>query len=129
MSIYTKKQKWKLLLLFVAILIAAASILTTNNLVKQLSKEERKKVELWALGMRQLSGLDNEEKDYTFILEVIKNNETVPVILTDRNGHIISTRNLDPDRDDDLEYLHRQLEKMKKENEPIEIVLLNGNKN
>ena len=129
MNIYTKKQKWKLLLLFVALLIAAASILTTNNLVKQLSKEERKKVELWALGMRQLSGLDNQEKDYTFILEVIKNNETVPVILTDKNGNVVSTRNLDPDRENDPEYLEHQLEKMKKENEPIEIILLDGNKN
>jgi signal transduction histidine kinase len=129
LNIYTKKQKWKLLLLFVAILIAAASIYTTNNLVKQLSKEERKKVELWALGMRQLSGLDTQEKDYTFILEVIKNNETVPVILTDKEGNIVSTRNLDPDREDDPEYLERQLEKMKKENAPIEIILLNGNKN
>ena len=129
MNIYTKKQKWKLLLLFVALLIAAASILTTNNLVKQLSKEERKKVELWALGMRQLSGLDNQEKDYTFILEVIKNNETVPVILTDKNGNVVSTRNLDPDRENDPKYLEHQLEKMKKENEPIEIILLDGNKN
>ncbi len=129
MSIYTKKQKWKLLLLFVAIIIAAASIFTTNSLVKQLSKEERKKVELWALGMRQLSGLDSDEKDYTFILEVIKNNETVPVILTDKNGNVVSTRNLDPDREDDPEYLERQLEIMKKENEPIEIILLDGNKN
>ncbi len=129
MNIYTKKQKWKLLLLFVALLIAAASILTTNKLVKQLSKEERKKVELWALGMRQLSGLDNQEKDYTFILEVIKNNETVPVILTDKNGNVVSTRNLDPDRENDPKYLEHQLEKMKKENEPIEIILLDGNKN
>jgi len=129
LNIYTKKQKWKLLLLFVALLIAAASILTTNKLVKQLSKEERKKVELWALGMRQLSGLDNQEKDYTFILEVIKNNETVPVILTDKNGNVVSTRNLDPDRENDPKYLEHQLEKMKKENEPIEIILLDGNKN
>ena len=129
MNIYTKKQKWKLFLLFVAILIAAASILTTNNLAKQLSKEERKKVELWALGMRQLSSLDNQEKNYTFILEVIKNNETVPVILTDKNGNVVSSRNLDPNRENDPEYLELQLEKMKKENEPIEIILLDGNKN
>jgi signal transduction histidine kinase len=129
LNIYTKKQKWKLFLLFVAILIAAASILTTNNLAKQLSKEERKKVELWALGMRQLSSLDNQEKNYTFILEVIKNNETVPVILTDKNGNVVSSRNLDPNRENDPEYLELQLEKMKKENEPIEIILLDGNKN
>jgi len=129
LNIYSKKQKWKLLLLLVAIVIGVSSFVITNKLVKQLAVEERKKVELWALGMRQLSALDNAEKDYTFILEVIKNNETVPVILTDKNGEIISSRNLDSDREKDSVYLQRELEKMKKDNEPIEIILLDGNMN
>lgn len=129
MNIYSKKQKWKFFLFVIAVVIGVSSFVITNNLAKKLSVEERKKVELWALGMRQLSALDNEEKDYTFILEVIKNNETVPVILTDRNKEIISSRNLDPNRENDQEYLARQLEKMKKDNDPIEIILLDGNKN
>lgn len=129
MNIYSKKQKWKLLLLVIAIIIGVSSFVITNNLVKKLAVEERKKVELWALGMRQLSSLDSEEKDYTFILEVIKNNETVPVILTDKEGNIISSRNLDPHRENDEEYLAKQLVKMKKDNEPIEIMLLDGNMN
>ncbi|PLX20231.1 MAG: hypothetical protein C0597_04420 [Marinilabiliales bacterium] len=129
MNIYTKKQKWKFVLLIVAVIIGVLTFVITNNLAQKLSVEERKKVELWALGMRQLSALDNADKDYTFILEVIKNNETVPVILTDMKGQIISSRNLDPNRDNDLEYLSKQLEKMKKDNDPIEIVLLDGNKN
>ena len=129
MNIYTKKQKWKLLLLVVAVVIGVLTFVVTNNLAQKLSVEERKKVELWALGMRQLSTLDNEEKDYTFILEVIKNNETVPVILTDKEGQIISSRNLDPHKENDPKYLSRQLGKMKKDNDPIEITLLDGNKN
>ena len=129
MSIYTKKQKWKLLLLLAAAVIGVLTFVITNNLTKKLSVEERKKVELWALGMRQLSALDNQDKDYTFILEVIKNNETVPVILTDKEGQIISSRNLDPDKETDSTYLQKQLEKMKKDNKPIEITLLDGNKN
>lgn len=129
MNIYSKKQKWKLLLLLIAIIIGVSSFFITNNLVKKLSIEERKKVELWALGMRQLSALTSEEKDYTFILEVIKNNETVPVILTDKEGQIISSRNLDPHKENDPEYLEEQLEKMKKDNDPIEIMLLDGNMN
>ena len=129
MNIYTKKQKWKLLLLVVAVIIGVLTFLTTNNLAQKLSVEERKKVELWAMGMRQLTVLNNEEKDYTFILEVIKNNETVPVILTDKEGQIISSRNLDSNRENDTVYLSNQLEKMKKENDPIEITLLDGNKN
>ena len=129
MNIYTKKQKWKLLLLVIAVIIGVLTFLITNNLAQKLSVEERKKVELWALGMRQLSALDNEEKDYTFILEVIKNNETVPVILTDKEGQIISSRNLDPHKENDSKYLSKQLDKMKNDNDPIEITLLDGNKN
>ncbi len=129
MNIYSKKQKWKFLLLVVAIIIGVSTFLITNNLAQKLAVEERKKVELWALGMRQLSALDNEEKDYTFILEVIKNNETVPVILTNKEGQIISSRNLDPHHENDQEYLEKQLEKMKSDNDPIEITLLDGNMN
>ena len=129
MNIYSKKQKWKLFLLIIAIIIGVSSYVFTNNLVKKLAIEERKKAELWALGMRQLTALDNEEKDYTFILEVIKNNETVPVILTDKDDQIISSRNLDSNKENDPEYLAKQLDKMKKDNEPIEIILLDGNRN
>ncbi|MCK5170069.1 MAG: HAMP domain-containing histidine kinase [Bacteroidales bacterium] len=116
-------------MLVIAVIIGVLTFLITNNLAQKLSVEERKKVELWALGMRQLSALDNEEKDYTFILEVIKNNETVPVILTDKEGQIISSRNLDPHKENDSKYLSKQLDKMKNDNDPIEITLLDGNKN
>jgi two-component sensor histidine kinase len=129
LNIYTKKQKWKFLLLVVAVVIGVLTFLVTNNLANKLSIEERKKVELWALGMRQLSALDYGGGDETFILEVIINNETVPVILTDKDGIIISSRNLDLNKENDKEYLSRQLEKMKKDNEPIEITLLDGNRN
>jgi signal transduction histidine kinase len=129
LNIYSKKQKWKLFLLFIALIIGVSSFVITNNLTKKLSIEERKKVEMWALGMRQLSALDIEGKDYTFILEVIKNNETVPVILTDKEDKIISSRNLDIDKENDQKYLAKQLAKMKKDNDPIEIILLDGNKN
>lgn len=129
MNIYTKKQKWKLLLLVGAAIIGILTFVITNNLAKKLSIEERKKVELWALGMRQLSALNNGGGDETFILEVIINNETVPVILTDKDGVILSSRNLDSNKENEKEYLSKQLEKMKKDNEPIEITLLDGNRN
>jgi len=129
LNIYSKKQTWKLILLVFAIFIGVASFFTTNNLVKKLSVEERKKVELWALGTRQLSGIESDERDYSFIIEVLKNNETVPVILTDKNGNIISSRNLDLNKEKDTAYLQKQLSKMKTANEPIVINLLDGDKN
>jgi len=129
LNIYSRKQKWKVILLAIALVIGVGSFIITNNLVKKLAIEERKKVELWAMGTSQLSGIDTDERDYSFIIEVIKNNETVPVILTDKNGEITSSRNLDPAREKDTNYLQRQLKIMKATNRPIEINLLDGDKN
>ncbi len=129
MNVYSNKQKWKFILLVFAILIGVSSFFITNKLTHELAQEERKKLELWAMGMKKLSTLNNPESDYTFYLEVIKNNETVPVILTNKKGEIISSRNLDPQRENDSLYLQKQLKKMKAENEPIEVELLDDNKN
>lgn len=129
MSIYTKKQRWKLVLLSLAVLIGAASLWYTNNLVEELSKEERKKVELWAKGTKQLVGAEDPNQDLSFILEVITNNETVPVILVDENDNIQSYRNLDALKSRKEDYLKKQLEIMRKQNEPIEIILTEGHKN
>ena len=46
MDIYSKKQKWKFLLLAFAIIIGFSSLFVTNKLVKELKTEERKKIEL-----------------------------------------------------------------------------------
>jgi signal transduction histidine kinase len=128
-SIYSRKQQWKILLLIAAMCIGAASLWYTNKLVKRLSAEEKKKVELWAQGTRQLADLADDQGDISFVFEVIKNNETVPVILVNENDEIINFRNLDSLKSLNETYLTDQLGKMKAERPPIEISLLNGQKN
>ena len=54
MSIYHTKQWWKIVLLAIATIIGVSSLIYTNLLVKKLSLEEKKKVELWAEATRQL---------------------------------------------------------------------------
>lgn len=74
-----------------ALLIGVGSLLYTNQLVKKLSEEERKKVELWAEATRQISDINAEPGDISFALSVLTDNNTVPVILTDEANNIIST--------------------------------------
>lgn len=128
MNIYSKKQTWKLLLFFVAVLIGISSLWYTNVLVKKLSNEERKKVKLWAEGIRQLANIETEQ-DFTFVFEVVKDNETVPVILTDANDSIISARNLDSLRLNDPVYLRQQLDYMRSQHNPIEVKYSKNQKN
>ena len=98
-------------------------------MVKKISLEEKKKVELWAEATRQLGSSDIAEKDYGFLLEVIQNNTTVPVILTDKKDNILSYRNLDTIKANDSLYLKAQLAKMKKAKKRINIEIDNNNLN
>jgi two-component system, sporulation sensor kinase D len=66
----------------------------TEFFFKQLQEEERKRVELLAEVYKHLL-TDEEGSDLTFFLEIISNNNTIPVIYTNDTGKIISTKNLD----------------------------------
>ena len=129
MNIYSKKQTWKFFLLLFAVSIGVSSLFYTQKLVECLSAEERKKVELWAEATRQLAGSDAMDMDINFLVRIIQDNETVPVILTNKDEEIISYRNLDTTRVKQKGYLQKQLARMKKSHEPIEIVLGDDNKN
>jgi signal transduction histidine kinase len=129
LNIYTRKQRWKLTLLIAALLIGIGSLLYTNQLVRKLSNEERKKVELWAEATRQISDINAAPGDISFALSVLTNNTTVPVILTDQAFNIISTRNLDSTRAEDQIFLKQQLSMMKEQHAPIEINFADNQKN
>jgi signal transduction histidine kinase len=57
LNIYAKKYRWKLWLAGMAVIIISVSLWYTNVLVKKVSTEERKKVELWADAVRNRAEL------------------------------------------------------------------------
>ena len=101
----------------------------TNSLFDRIKSEERKKVELWAEGSKRLANPKSDGSDLDFIFEVIKNNNSVPVILTDENNKIISSRNLDSLKSNDSNYMREQIKLMGDVQAPIEIKLANNKKN
>jgi anti-sigma regulatory factor (Ser/Thr protein kinase) len=56
-NIYNRKQKWKLILLAIAMLIVGLSLWYTSILVKNISKEERRKAILWAEAIQKKASL------------------------------------------------------------------------
>jgi len=121
MNIYAKKQQWKLFLIITAVIIGVSSLWYTNQLVKKLSVEENKKIELWAEATKQLANA--ETSDPTFPLKVIEENKTIPVILAEKDGSVIDFVNLDTTKAKDPDFLKRQLEIMRSEHEPIEVII------
>jgi len=115
---FRNKNLWKLFLLLFAIFIGMGSLIYTETLVKKLKVEERENIEMWSEAQRLIS-LSDTSQNVDFLFSIIENNNTVPVILTDENDSIISSRNFDESRIADPLYLRKMLEKIKEKNKPI----------
>ena len=91
-NIYTKRFFWKILFLVLGLLIALTSLYYSNNIVQKLADEEEKKVNLIAKAWRELADV-NSTADISFLLDIIKDNSTVPVILATADNEIVSWKN------------------------------------
>lgn len=118
----------KPVLLSFAVIIGLTSLWYTRDLAKKMEKEEQIKIKTWARATSQLATSDFSE-DLTFFLEIVNQNTTIPVILTDEQDNITSWRNLDSTlAEDNKNYLVHQLEYMKSEHEPIVLNYFEGKK-
>jgi signal transduction histidine kinase len=96
----------KIILVVAAVLIAMASLFISHYLVRDLSVEEHNKMEVWAEAMRALNQAD-EETDLNLVLKVINENNTIPVIVLDRNGEATTFRNINPKGSDFADSLQK----------------------
>uniref|UniRef100_A0AB33JD56 histidine kinase n=1 Tax=Prevotella sp. GTC17259 TaxID=3236795 RepID=A0AB33JD56_9BACT len=84
----------KLLLVTGAVVIAIASLVVSHLLTRDLSMEERQKMEVWAEAMSQLNRAD-ENTDLGLVLKVMDGNNTIPVVVTDNRGETQLFRNVE----------------------------------
>ena len=130
MNIYRRKTIIKALLLIAALLLGIGSQRYTRTLVMRLKAEERSKVELWAMATARLITASGEQgENYDVIATIIENNTSVPLILTDGNGEIISSANFGAGQRVDKEFLQKELRKIMENTEPIKIDLGEGHYN
>ncbi len=80
-----RAQQWA-----IAIQKKAALIRLTNRSFEQLKEKEREKMKLWIDATKEISKpfVGDAIPDYSFPLQIIKNNTDIPVILMDNNNQI-----------------------------------------
>lgn len=127
-NIYAEKNRWKWLLFAGAVIIGGVTFWYTSTFVAELRDVERRKVKLWAEATSRINDFQDDNQAISFIFEVIRDNKTVPVILTDHNGMIKGYRNLDSSKAQSERYLREQIQLMKSQHEPIEIRYDSGNR-
>lgn len=129
MEIYSRKQKLKSGLFILAILLGVGIILYTNNLVKKIADEEHNRIEIWAESIREFTEINLNEKVSPTLYKILGENKTIPVLLIDDEGHIIDSRNLNPKKLNNTNYLQKQLQIMKEQHKPIVVEYAKGHKN
>lgn len=106
-----------------AIIIIVGSTLFSNRLAKELAEEEQKKIELWAEAVRLLAQDNDTNQDYSLSLKIIEGNTNIPVILTDKEGNILSHANLNLSKKHQEKSLAKKKDALINKNQCIEIKL------
>ena len=110
----------KIVLVVAAVVIAVASLAVSHLLVKDLQREERNKMEVWAQAMQTLQEAD-ETTDLTLVLSVIQGNKTIPVIVLDSDEQVMDYRNVDIRDKDSARYVADYGQRMYKAGHYIQI--------
>jgi two-component system, sporulation sensor kinase D len=137
MNPYEKKRRWKFFLLIFAIVIGTASVFYSDFFVKKMELEEQLQFQLFVKVTEQSLIMYDDDR-YTGLVDLIRQNTKLPVIMTDSKGLIIATQGLDTTKTNyDLEkkenvvydprYFARELAKMKKQHPPTQIIGLDSN--
>ena len=115
---HLSKSGHPLTLLFVslALLIALLSLIVSHFMVKELSEEERSKMEIWALATEFMM---SDKLDAELVLKILQSNTTIPVILVDKSTERIESHNIKlPTENIDL-FLQRKIELFERKHDPI----------
>lgn len=119
MRIKGNKVLYKYLFILVAVLIAIGSVVVSNSLVKDLAKEERNKISIWAEATKEVASSDGVQSNMNLIIKILESNTTIPVILHDSKENFYVSVNIELPEEDEQAFLKHKAEKFKHKNEPI----------
>lgn len=80
--------------------VVVSFLILSNSLIKQFALQERGRMKIWAHATERLAK-SNVDADFEFLLDIIADNNSIPVLISDRDGNIMEFRNFRlPDKTD-----------------------------
>ena len=127
MQFSEKRNLTRWIIIISSFLIASLILWNTYIFFQIFKDEERNKMELWATAQQSLSNA-NEFTDVELPSYILTNNKTIPLILTDKKGKILSNLNLG-EIENDTTKVKEFLKAIKNQNEPIKVQFATDNYN
>lgn len=107
-------------LLLIALLIVGGSFLFTNELARRLAQEEHKRMEIWAEATQRFI-VAEEGTDIDFVSQIIEDNTTIPVYVTDSAGKFLFSRNVREPKQHVADFYARRIAILRETQTPIEV--------
>jgi hypothetical protein len=120
MQFSEKRNITRWIIIVASFVIVSLILWNTYTFFQIFKNEERVKMELWAESLKTFNNANPETDDVGLPLQIMSNNKTIPIILTENNV-IINHTNIDENITNDKNKLKAYLEVLKKENNPIVI--------
>ncbi|NGZ90255.1 sensor histidine kinase [Psychroflexus maritimus] len=124
------KDKNVLRFIIIGISLVIIGLITWNviSFYDRIKKEERNKMFIYSMALQSVNRADLKDSDINFELNILNRNENIPVVIYDIYGEVVEVVNIDEAILDRPKALKRKLDKIRAENEPIELDLKDGNK-
>lgn len=135
------KRFGKEIFLVTAIAVVTVFIVVSTGLVRDLSVQERSRMEIWADATREIVASFDSDTEHPvnidFLLRILESNTTIPVLLTDSQGNILQHRNFDLPQpvdslnpgwlsEDNLAFLQKKLRELSGTSNVIDITIAPG---
>ncbi len=111
----------KRIVVLISISIVSLILWNTYIFFQKFKEEERSKMEVFASALEEFVKNQDLNDDFNVETKIFASIDNIPLILTDADGEIIDSKNLDPKKITNDAYLAEQLSIMKRQNPPIEI--------
>lgn len=92
MSLYERQRAGKYIFLAVAATAIIFFLIAGNSLIKELAQQERERMSIWASATERVAKA-NVDSDFDFLLGIISQNNSIPVLVADSAGNILDSRN------------------------------------
>ena len=123
----TSKIKWLITSLIILTIVFSTGYL--NIIIDDIRERERNVIELYANSIEYLANSKSDINTDFLIQKIVIKNTSIPVIISDKNDHIIDSRNIIENNkykeNEKKEILENELIEMKSTNDPIKIFLKN----
>jgi len=115
----THTTRW--IIIAASFVIVSLILWNTYAFFQVFKSEERQKMEILAKSLNTINTSDLLTDDIDLPLQILNSNETIPFIVTEADGTVSNTRNIDPEIEQNPQQLKALLNRFKKENEAIVI--------